>query len=68
MATDIGVAYIGAVLAYLPDLVVSPSHFRVAKMMNDRLTEVRHILHRKLQEKMSKSLLKGSRWVLQKNS
>lgn len=36
-------------------------------MMNDRLTEVQRKLHRELQNKMGKNVLKGSRWILLKN-
>ncbi|SFJ85704.1 Transposase [Desulfomicrobium apsheronum] len=60
-------AYIGSVLEHLPGVAVVLDHFHVVKLMNDRLTEVRRKLHRELQDKMGKSVLKGSRWILLKN-
>ena len=67
VATDMSAAYIGSVLEHLPGVAVVLDHFHVVKLMNDRLTEVRRKLHRELQDKMGKSVLKGSRWILLKN-
>ena len=67
VATDMSAAYIGSVLEHLPGVAVVLDHFHVVKLMNDRLTEVRRMLHRELQDKMGKNVLKGSRWILLKN-
>lgn len=61
VATDMSAAFIGSVLEHLPGVVVVHDHFHVVKLMNDRLAEVRRKLHRGLQGKMGKSVLKGSR-------
>ena len=60
-------AYIGSVLEHLPSVAVVLDHFHMVKLMNDRLTEVRRKLHRELQDKMGKDVLKGSRLILLKN-
>ena len=65
VATDMSAAYIGSVLEQLLGVAVVLEHG--VKLMNDRLTEVRRKLHRELQDKMGKSVLKGSRWILLKN-
>ena len=66
-ATDMNAAYIGSVIEHLPGVAVVLDHFHVVKLMNDRPTEVRRKLHRELQDKMRKSVLKGSRSILLKN-
>ena len=67
VATDMGQAYISAVLEHLPGVPLVFDHFHVVKLMNDALTNIRRDLHSELQDVMHKEVLKGTRWILLKN-
>ena len=67
VATDMGQAYISAVLEHLPGVPLMFDHFYVVKLMNDALTNIGRDLHRELQDVMHKEVLKGTRWILLKN-
>ena len=68
VATDMSVAYIAAVLENLPGVPLVFDHFHVVKLMNEALTQIRRDLHRELKDVMGKQVLKGTRWILLKNS
>jgi len=67
VATDMGAAYIAAVLENLPGVPLVFDHFHVVKLMNEALTQIRRGLHRELKDTMGKEVLKGTRWILLKN-
>ena len=67
VATDMGQAYISAVLDHLPGVPLVFDPFHVVKLMNEALTNIRRDLHRELQDVMHKDVLKGTRWILLKN-
>lgn len=67
VSTDLGQAYISAVIDNLPGVPLIFDHFHVVKLMNDTLTEIRRNLYHELKCHMEKSVLKGTRWILIKN-
>ena len=67
VATDMGAAYIAAVLENLPGVPLVFDHFHVVKLMNEALTQIRRGLHHELKDVMGKEVLKGTRWILLKN-
>ena len=68
VSTDMSAAYISSVLQNLPGVPLVFDHFHVVKLMNDALTEIRRSLYRDLRDNMKRDVLKGSRWILLKNS
>ncbi len=67
VATDMAGGYIAAVLKYLPKARLVFDHFRVIKLMNEKLTILRRDLYRELKGNMHREVLKGIRWLLLKN-
>jgi transposase len=67
VATDMSPAFISAVTKNLPGSVLVFDHFHVIKLFLEKLSEFRRELYRELTEKMHKSVLKGTRWLLLKN-
>ena len=66
VATDMSPAYIDAVTTHLPDAVLVFDRFHVAKLFNDKLSDLRRELYRTAKEGLEKNVLKGSRWLLLK--
>ena len=66
VATDMGKAYINAVMTYLPKADLVLDHFHVVKWFNEKLTKLRRDLYKEA-EGMGKDLLKGLRWLILKN-
>jgi transposase len=67
VAMDMSAAYIDAVTRHLPTAVIVFDHFHVAKLFNDKLSQLR----RQLQNEacaQDKNVLKGTRWLLLKNA
>lgn len=67
VAMDMWPAYIDAVTSNLPQAKIVYDHFHIAKMFNDKLSELRRELHREIKDVMQKDVLKGTRWLLLKN-
>lgn len=65
-ATDMSSAYYAAVLKNLPDAVLVFDRFHIAKLMNDKLTQLRRELQREAEQALGKDVLKGTRWLLLK--
>jgi len=66
VATDMSLAYIDAVLTYLPGATLVFDRFHVIKLYNDKLSELRRDLYHELKDTMQKKVLKGVRWLLLK--
>jgi transposase len=67
VATDMSLAYIGAVREHLPRAVHVFDHFHVIKLFNEKLSDFRRALYREATDLMHKAVLKGTRWLLLKN-
>jgi transposase len=68
VAIDMSPSYIAAVLENLPDSTIVFDHFHVIKLLNDKLSELRRAIHREAEGPLQKKVLKGTRWLLLKNS
>src|SRR5215212_10443262 len=68
VAMDMSAAYRGAVSTHLKEAVIVFDHFHVIKLFNERLSELRRALYREATDVMHKDVLKGTRWLLLKNS
>jgi transposase len=67
VAMDMWPAFIDAVTTNLPQAKIVYDHFHIAKMFNDKLSELRRDLHKEVKDIMQKDVLKGTRWLLLKN-
>ena len=68
VAIDMSRAYIQAVGENLPNAVIVFDHFHVIKLYNDRLSDFRRQLFNQIEEPDKKKVIKGTRWLLLKNS
>ena len=68
VATDMSPAYTLAVRENLPDAIHVFDHFHVIKLYNDQLAELRREVQRSVETAGEKKLLKGTLWLLMKNS
>ena len=68
VAIDMSPSYIAAVIENLPESTIVFDHFHVVKLLNDKLSELRREIHREAQGPLQKKVLKGTRWLLLKNS
>ncbi len=68
VAIDMSPAYIAAVLENLPGATVVFDHFHVIKMYNDKLSQLRRTIQREAEGPLQKKVLKGTRWLLLKNT
>ena len=66
VATDMGPAYVSAVMTHLPTADLVLDHFHVVKWFNEKLTALRRALYKEA-DAMGKKTLKGVRWLLLKN-
>ena len=64
VAMDMSAAYRKAVRENLPKAVIVFDHFHIAKLFNDKLTELRRELHREATDALRKRVLKGVRWLI----
>jgi len=68
VATDMGPAFISAVHTNLPDATLVFDHFHIIKLFNEKLTKLRRDLQREAENGLDKLALKGTHWLLLKNS
>jgi len=68
VAMDMSAAYRGAVSTHLSKAKIVFDHFHVIKLFNDKLSDLRRALYREATDAMHKEVLKGTRWLLLKNS
>ena len=68
VAMDMWPAYIDAVTRHLPKAKIIHDHFHIVRMFNEKLSELRRKLYRETNDLMKKEVLKGTRWLLLKNS
>jgi len=68
VSIDMSPAYIEAVQTNLSHAAIVFDHFHVVKLFNDKLSLLRRKLHRELNDGLQKNVLKGTRWLLLKNS
>jgi transposase len=68
VAMDMSAAYRGAVAVHLPKAKIVFDHFHVVKLFNDKLSDLRRALYREATDVQHKDVLKGTRWLLLKNS
>lgn len=66
VATDMGRAYVAAVLNHLPKADLVLDHFHVIKWFNEKLTTLRRALYEQA-DRMGRQTLRGVRWLLLKN-
>lgn len=67
VAMDLSAAYRRAVRENLPKAVIVFDRFHVAKLFNDKLTQLRRDLHREATGALEKKVLKGTRWLILKD-
>jgi transposase len=68
VAIDMSPAYTKAVHDNLPKATLVYDHFHVIKLYNEKLSDLRRTLYRETKEADMKAMLKGTRWLLLKNS
>lgn len=66
VATDMGQAFPSAVADVFPEAALVYDHFHVAKLMNEKLSDLRRDLQREA-DVLGRNMLKGTRWLLTKN-
>lgn len=67
VATDMSAAYLAAVRDNLPGATHVLDHFHVVKLFNEKLSDLRRDLYNDATNEQ-KNVLKGSRWLVLKNS
>ena len=68
VAMDMWPAYISSVMNNCPGMDIVFNHFHIIKMLNKKLDEIRRDLYRDEKEYNKRDVLKGTRWLLLKNS
>jgi transposase len=68
VAMDMSAAYRQAVSKHLPKAKIVFDHFHVIKLFNEKLSNLRRTLYREATDVLHKAVLKGTRWLLLKNS
>lgn len=68
IAMDMWPAYISAVLDYFPGVPIVFDRFHIERNLNETLSEIRRAIHRDEQDLNKQKLIKGTRWLLLKNS
>ena len=66
VAMDMAGGYRAAVAAHLPEAKIVFDRFRVMKLFNEKLSDLRRALHREATDVLQKQILKGTRWLLLK--
>ena len=64
VAIDMSPAYIRAVRENLKNAVIVFDHFHVIKLMNEKISDFRRQLYNLTADKLQRSVLKGTRWLL----
>jgi transposase len=64
VAIDMSPAYIKAVGENLKSAAIVFDHFHVIKLMNEKISDFRRQLHNSTTDKLQRSVLKGTRWLL----
>ncbi len=64
VAIDMSPAYIKAVSENLKEAAIVFDHFHAIKMMNKKISNFRRQLHNITVDKLQRSVLKGTRWLL----
>ena len=67
VAMDMSGAYRSAVATHLPKAKIVFDRFRVIKLFNEKLSDLRRELYREATDVQQKKVLKGARWLLLKN-
>lgn len=67
-AMDMWPAYISAVCDYFPDTPIVFDRFHIERNLNEVLSEIRISIFRDEQDLNKRKLIKGTRWLLLKNS
>jgi transposase len=68
VAMDMSPAYLSAVVNNIPEAKIVHDHFHIIKAFNDELTELRREIYRDEKDLNKRDLIKGTRWLLLKNS
>ena len=68
VAVDMSPAYTKAVRENLPKAALVYDHFHVIKLYNEKLTALRRSQYHATKDADEKALLKGTKWILLKNS
>jgi transposase len=68
VAMDMSGAHLTAVRTHLPGSTVVFDHFPVIKLFNEKLTGLRRNLYHEATDLLHKKVLKGTRWLLVRNS
>lgn len=68
VAMDMSRAYISAVQTNLRGAVIVFDHFHVIKLFNEKLSKLRRKLFREATDQLHKKVLKGTLWLLLKNT
>ncbi|QZE15556.1 ISL3 family transposase [Halosquirtibacter laminarini] len=68
VAIDMSPAYILSVNTNAPKATIVFDHFHIIKKLNETISKIRSDLNNKEKDKVIKKNLKGSRWLLLKNS
>ncbi len=64
VAMDMSPAYIKAVSENLKGAAIVFDHFHVIKMLNEKISDFRRQLHNITTDKLQRSVIKGTRWLL----
>lgn len=64
VATDLSAAFISSVMSNAPEAVLVFDHFRMVKLMNDTLDEIRRSIYRDEKDLNKRKVLKGTRCLL----
>jgi transposase len=68
VAADLSPAYTKAIRENLPKAKLVYDHFHIIKLFNDKLSQLRRNIYNSLTDDKHKSILKGTRWLLLKNT
>jgi transposase len=64
VAIDMSPAYVKAVRENLKDAVIVFDHFHVIKLFNEKISDFRRQLYNNIEDKLQRSVIKGTRWLL----
>jgi transposase len=64
VAIDMSPAYIKAVRENLKNAVIVFDHFHVIKLFNEKISDFRRQLYNNMEDKLQRSVIKGTRWLL----
>jgi len=68
IAMDMWPAYISAVFDYFPGISIVFDRFHIVRNLNETLSKIRRAVYRDEQDLNKRKLVKGTRWLLLKNS